>query len=127
MAGDVDTESEAQGPEPCATKVVGTRLTITTIGLAACDLDVESPATVDIESLDSENSIEALWSGMLAPVPHLATAKAAAGGFFTLGALRTDELVHSGLPGQFAQLRPIRDGAPIAPDLEGVGQLCDQS
>lgn len=105
----------------------GLALTITTIGLAACDLDVESPATVDIESLDSENSIEALWSGMLAQVSHLATGKAGPGGFFTFGALRTDELVHSGLPEQFPHLRPISDGAPIDPDLEGIGQLWDQS
>lgn len=102
-------------------------LTIAASTLTACDLDVISPATVDEESIDSENSIEALWSGILGQVSHIATGKAANGGFFTFGALRTDETVHSGLPEQFPHFRPFSDGSPIQSDWEGVEELWNQS
>lgn len=95
--------------------------------LTGCDLEVTSPATVDEESIDSETSIEALWSGILGQVSHIATGKAGQGGFFTFGALRTDETVHSGLPDQFPHFRIFSDGSPISSDLAGVEELWDQS
>jgi starch-binding outer membrane protein, SusD/RagB family len=97
------------------------------VGVAACDLDVLSPATVDEETLDSENSIEALWSGILGQVSHIAAGRPGAGGFFVFGALRTDELVHSGHPDQFPQFRFYSDGSPIPNDLPGVDELWGQA
>lgn len=95
--------------------------------LAGCDLEVTSPATVDEESLDSDNSIEALWSGVLGQVSHIAAGRAGNGGFFTFGALRTDEAVHSGHPDQFPHFRPFSDGSPIQSDWNAVDELWNES
>lgn len=101
----------------------------------ACDLEVFSPATVDEESLDTHNAIEALWSGALGQISHLGPGQAGQyGGFFTFGALRTDELVHAGNPnGSTATFEPLphlraySDGEPIDPDWAAVEDLWNQS
>ncbi len=95
--------------------------------LTGCNLDVMSPATVDEETLESDNSIEALWSGILGQVSHIAMGPAGPGGFFAFGALRTDELVHAGLPTQFPFLRVASDGAPLDADMPAVDDLWNQS
>jgi starch-binding outer membrane protein, SusD/RagB family len=100
----------------------------------ACDLEVFSPATVDEASLDTHNAIEALWSGALGQVSHLGPGQAGAGGLFTFGALRTDELVHSGHPngptdnfGPLPHLRAYSDGLPIEPHWDAVEDLWNQA
>lgn len=124
------------------TQTAGTRCpwhTLALLGVAAlftagCDLEVLSPATVDEETLDTDNTIEALWSGVLGQVSHIGPGQAGTGGFFTFGALRTDELVHSGHPdgstasfGPLPHLRAFSDGDPIQPDWQAVEELWNQS
>ncbi len=106
----------------------GAALALSLLFLASgCDLDVLSPATVDEDTLDSENSIEALWSGTLGMVSHLSSGPPGTGGVFAFGALRTDELVHSGLPGQFPHLRAFSDGVSLSPGMEAVEDLWAQA
>jgi starch-binding outer membrane protein, SusD/RagB family len=109
---------------------------VAVVGLltAGCDLEVFSPSTVDEATLDTHNSIEALWSGAMGQVSHIGPGQAGVGGFFTFGALRTDEMVHSGHPngstsnfGPLPHLRAYSDGAPIDPNWEPVDQLWNQS
>jgi len=107
------------------TGVLATTLALTAI--AGCDLDVLSPATVDEDTLVSENSIEALWSGTMGQVSHIASGPPGTGGFLAFGALRTDELVHAGLPAQFPHLRLYSDGAPLPADLPAVEELWGQA
>jgi starch-binding outer membrane protein, SusD/RagB family len=106
------------------------------VGILAtgCDLEVFSPATVDEEGLTEDRTIEALWSGIMGQVSHLGPGQAGTGGFFTFGALRTDELVHSGHPdgstdnfGPLPHLRAFSDGDPIQSDWEAVEELWNQS
>ncbi len=109
-------------------------LTVAALLTTGCDLEVFSPSTVDEETLDTHNSIEALWSGAMGQVSHMGPGQAGVGGFFTFGALRTDELVHSGHPhGSTATFEPLphlraySDGAPIEPSWEPVDELWNQS
>jgi starch-binding outer membrane protein, SusD/RagB family len=94
---------------------------------AGCDLEVFSPATVDEETLDDFNAIEALWSGIMGQTAHIAAGRPGPGGFFTFGALRTDETVHSGHPGQWPFLRAASDGEPINPSWDEVEELWGQA
>lgn len=99
-----------------------------------CDLGLSSPADVDEETLDGDRTIEALWSGAMGQVSHLGLGSVGTGGLFTFGALRTDELVHSGNPtgntenfGPLPHLRAFSDGAPLMPDWQVIEDLWGQS
>ncbi len=89
-----------------------------------CDLEVMAPATVDEESLTDYMAIGAFVAGIQGQISYLSHGHVGpVGGTQTFGALRTDELVHSGHLGQYPMLRVYSDGDRLPEDAPDMDQF----